>query len=295
MFHPRSYYLTIETVRGICVGERENFTGAACRLIDFTFELFHGNHPGFGPCDTAFHDFDHTMEGAAAVLHLLAAHDRLSPEARFSDRQWEIALASILLHDSGYLKAKDDRQGSGAKFTSIHVGRSCFLAWDLLPELSFARDEIRVVQQAICATALGAKMKQIGFRSRTEWLIGALVATGDLLGQMAAEDYPERLPGLYLELREAALFSRLGKSLAHQSLLELLSGTEKFFSEYVVKTLNEEWGGMHRWLEAEDGSNPFLERIQRNVGRAVAMGRALQGEALLSSRKSVGLGSGTQP
>ncbi|HET9378184.1 MAG TPA: hypothetical protein VFO40_24665 [Chthoniobacterales bacterium] len=295
MFHPRSYYLTIETVRGICVGERENFTGTACRLIDFTFELFHGNHPGFGPCDTAFHDFDHTMEGAAAVLHLLAAHDRLSPEAQFSDRQWEIALASILLHDSGYLKAKDDRQGSGAKFTSIHVGRSCFLAWDLLPELGFARDEIRVVQQAICATALGAKMKQIGFRSRTEWLIGALVATGDLLGQMAAEDYPERLPGLYLELREAALFSRLGKSLAHQSLLELLSGTEKFFSEYVVKTLNEEWGGMHRWLEAEDGSNPFLERIQRNVGRAVAMGRALQGEALLSSRKSVGLGSGTQP
>jgi hypothetical protein len=295
MFHPRSYYLTIETVRGICVGERENFTGAACRFIDFTFELFHGNHPGFAPCDTAFHDFDHTMEGAAAVLHLLAAHDRLSPEARFSDRQWEIALASILLHDSGYLKAKDDREGSGAKFTSIHVGRSCFLAWDLLPELGFARDEIRVVQQAICATALGAKMKQIGFRSRTEWLIGALVATGDLLGQMAAEDYPERLPGLYLELREAALFSRLGKSLAHQSLLELLSGTEKFFSDYVVKTLNEEWGGMHRWLEAEDGSNPFLERIQRNVGRAVAMGRALQGEALLSSRKSVGLGSGTQP
>src|SRR5690348_10097178 len=122
MFHPRSYYLTIETVRGICVGERENFTGAACRFIDFTFELFHGNHPGFGPCDTAFHDFDHTMEGAAAVLHLLAAHDRLSPEAQFSDRQWEIALASILLHDSGYLKAKNDREGSGAKFTSIHVG-----------------------------------------------------------------------------------------------------------------------------------------------------------------------------
>ena len=295
MFHPRSYYLTTDTVRSICVGERENLAGVACRLIDFTFGLFHGNNPAFEPCDTAFHDFDHTMEGTEAVLRLLAAYDRRSDETKFSDRQWEIALVSILLHDTGYLKSRDDRDGSGAKFTSIHVGRGCFLAADLLLEFGFAKDEIRVVQQAICATALGAKMKQIGFRSRAEWLIGALVATGDLLGQMAAEDYPERLPGLYLELREAAVFSRLGKSLAHQSLLELLSGTEKFFSDYVVKTLNEEWGGMHRWLEAEDGSNPYLERIRQNVSRAVAMGRALQGEVLISPWESVGLGSRTQP
>jgi hypothetical protein len=287
MFYPRSYYLTIETVRSICVGKREKLAAVAYGLIDFTFGLFHGNSPEFEPCDTAFHDFDHTMEGTEAVLQLLGAQDRLTGETKFSDRQWEIALVSILLHDAGYLKSRDDREGSGAKYTSIHVGRGCFLAWDLLPRFGFARDEIRVVQQAICATALGAKMKQIGFRSRAEWLIGALVATGDLLGQMAAEDYPERLPALYLELREAALFSHLGKSLAHQSLLGLLSGTEKFFSDYVVKTLNEEWGGMHRWLEAEDGSNLYLERIRRNVDRAMAMGRALQGGALISSRGSI--------
>ena len=284
MFYPRSYYLTTETVRSICVGERAKLAGVAYRLIDFTFGLFHGNSPEFEPCDTAFHDFDHTMEGTEAVLWLLAAHDRLFAESKFSDRQWEIALVSILLHDAGYLKCRDDHEGSGAKHTSIHVGRSCFLVWDLLPEFGFERDEIRVVQQAICATAVGATMKQIGFRSHAEWLIGALVATGDLLGQMAAEDYPERLPALYLELREAALFSRLEKNTAGKSLLELMSGTEKFFSEYVVKTLNEEWGGMHRWLEAEDGSNPYLARIQRNVGRAMAMGRALRGVAPISSR-----------
>jgi len=284
MFYPRSYYLTIEAVQSICVGEREKLAAVACRLIDFTFGLFHGNSPEFEPCDTAFHDFDHTMEGTEAVLRLLAAQDRVPGGIRFSDREWEIALASILLHDSGYLKCRDDREGSGAKHTSIHVGRSCFLAWDLLPAFGFTSDEIRVVQQAICATAVGAKMKQIGFRSRVEWMIGSLVATADLLGQMAAEDYPERLPALYLELREAALFSRLGKKMAHPSLLELLSGTEKFFSDYVVRTLNEEWEGTHRWLDAEDGSNPYLDRIHRNVGRAVAMGKALQGEGLISSR-----------
>ncbi len=40
----------------------------------------------------------------------------------------------------------------------------------------------------------------------------SIVATGDMLGQMAAEDYPERLAGLYLEFREATIFSRFQKT-----------------------------------------------------------------------------------
>jgi hypothetical protein len=289
MFYPRSYYLTIQAVRSVCVGGREELAPLALRLIDFTFGLFHGHHPKFEACDTAFHDFDHTMQAGEAVLQLLSARDRLGDEDGFSNREWEIALASILLHDSGFLKCRDDHQGSGAKHASIHVGRSCFLAWDLLPDFGFQKDEIRLVQYAICATALGARMNQIGFRSRSEFLVGALVATGDMLGQMAAEDYPERLPGLYLELREAALYSRLEKSgpTVYRNLLELLTGTDKFYSGYVTKILDSEWGGVHRWLEKADGSNPYLERIERNVRRAVAMGRTLLVPSEVSVERTV--------
>jgi hypothetical protein len=277
MFYPRSYYLAIEAARRVCVGERMELAPVAWRLIDFAFDLFHGVNPEFGPCDTAFHDFDHTMQATEVVLRLLAARDRMLDEVRFTDREWEIALISILLHDSGYLKRRDDHEGSGAKYTSIHVGRSCFLVWDLSPGLGLKRDELLRVQRAICATALGAKLHQIGFRSRSEWLLGALVATGDMLGQMAADDYPERLPALYLELREAALFSHLDNgSLGGQSLLELLCGTEKFFSEYVLKTMDGEWEGVYRWLDAKDGSNPYLDRIRQNVRRTMAMGQLLQ-------------------
>ncbi len=278
MFHPRSYYLTLNSVRSFCVGERARLAEIACRLVDFTFDLFHGANSELEPCDTAFHDFDHTMQATEVVVRLLGAHDQLLTETRFSDREWEVTIASILLHDAGYLKRRNDLEGSGAKHTSIHVGRSCFLAWDLLPSFGFSSGELLLVQRAICATAIGAKMSQIGFRSRSEWLIGALVATGDMLGQMAADDYPERLPALYLELREAALFSHLEQSgpAACQSLLELLSGTEKFYSEYVLKTLDNEWGGVYRWLEIGDGSNPYLRRIQRNVDRVMAIWKTLR-------------------
>ena len=33
-------------------------------------------------------------------------------------------LLAILLHDTGYLKKRDDPQGTGAKYTASHVNRS---------------------------------------------------------------------------------------------------------------------------------------------------------------------------
>ncbi len=48
MFYPRSYYLTIEAVQSICVGEREKLAAVACKLIDFAFGLFHGGTSAFG-------------------------------------------------------------------------------------------------------------------------------------------------------------------------------------------------------------------------------------------------------
>jgi hypothetical protein len=279
MFYPQSYFLAVEAVRSACVRQRKALAPVVWRLIDFTFDLFHGVNPAFEPCDTAFHDFDHTMQATEVVLRLLAASDRRPGDIRFTDREWELAVMSVLLHDAGYLKRREDHEGSGAKYTNIHVGRSCFLAWDLLPAFGLNKDDLRLVQQAICATALEAKLNEIGFRSRSEWLIGALVATGDMLGQMAADDYPERLPALYLELKEAAVFSRLettGDSPGGQTLLELLCGTERFFSDYVLKTMDAEWEGVYHWLDAENGSNLYLDRIRHNVERTMAMGKILQ-------------------
>ena len=57
--------------------------------------------------------------------------------AALGERDWHLAIAGIILHDTGYLKHRNDTTGSGAKYSAIHVGRSCFFAWDLLPEFVF--------------------------------------------------------------------------------------------------------------------------------------------------------------
>jgi hypothetical protein len=289
MFPPQSYLATSELVSRVL---REAFGDSRASLgndlIAFSFDLFHGINPGFQPCDTAFHDFEHTMQATAAVADLLAAHRLNSVIASLKRRDWELAIAAAILHDTGYLKRRNDVDGSGAKYSAIHVGRSCLLAWDLLPPFGFTVDELRQIQNAICATAISVRMDELPFRDPREWLIGALVATGDMLGQMAAEDYPERLAGLYLEFREATNFSRLQNSsfAVHKNLLDLLEGTEKFYNSYVMRTLRQEWKGIYRILDDRHGNNRYIDRIRTNISRIKLMACSLaSGRREVVSRK----------
>jgi len=278
MFHPQSYLATTKLIHRV---SREAFgeakTSLCDALITFSFDLYHGRNPDFQPCDTAFHDFDHAMQATAAVADLLAAHRQNSVIAPLKQRDWELAIAATILHDSGYLKRRNDLIGSGAKYSAIHVGRGCFHAWDLLPPFGFTADELRQIQNAICATAISVSMDELPFRDPREWLIGALVATGDMLGQMAAGDYPERLAGLYLEFREATVFSRLQKAgfALHKNLLDLLEGTERFYSGYVTRMLDQEWKGVYRVLDDGHGKNRYIDRIRSNISRVNLMARSL--------------------
>jgi hypothetical protein len=146
-----------------------------------------------------------------------------------------------------------------------------------LPAFGFTPDELRQVQNAICATAVTARMDQLPFRNPREWLMAAFVVTGDMLGQMAAPDYPERLPGLYLEFREAGAFSHFRNSSfgAYQSLQDLLAGTEKFFYRHVLPTLETELGGVYRLLTDQSGCNVYLDHMRLNVARVSGMAKLL--------------------
>jgi hypothetical protein len=147
----------------------------------------------------------------------------------------------------------------------------------MLPAFGFNRDELRQVQNAICATAISVNMDELPFREPREWLIAALVGTGDMLGQMAAEDYPERLAGLYLEFREGMQFSRFEKTsfAVYKNLLDLLQGTEKFFNGYVMQMLEGEWRSVYRVLDDRSGTNHYIERIRANISRVNVMARSL--------------------
>ena len=56
----------------------------------------------------------------------------------------------------------------------------------------------------IRCTGVNAALSVIPFQSEMEKVAGFALGTADLLGQMAAEDYVDKLPILYAEFAEAA-------------------------------------------------------------------------------------------
>ena len=73
-----------------------------------------------------------------------------------------------------------------------------------MSEKGFGPADIRAVQNMIRCTGVNANLSVIPFQSEMEKMAGFALATADLLGQMAADDYVDKLPELYQEFAEAS-------------------------------------------------------------------------------------------
>ncbi|MDF3057481.1 MAG: hypothetical protein K0R17_1696 [Rariglobus sp.] len=231
-------------------------------------ELFAGRHPGYQKADLKYHNLDHTVLATQCFVDLAKGRVQHDEQPVFSPRQFSLGYAAILLHDSGYLKTRDDVSGTGAKYTSSHVQRSCALAALALPDLGCSADEIEGVQNAIRCTGLNSQIDRINFRSEIERLTGCMVVTADYLGQMADPDYPVKLPRLFEEFEEANNFSRVPfESRPFRSAKDLMAKTTAFWHGFALPKLDRDYQGVYRLLTQPDGSNPYLEAVEANLVR----------------------------
>ena len=255
-----------ETLRFVCGLFDECFPGSDPEFLTTVFknvcELFAGRYPGYQACDTSFHDLAHTCQATVATLRILDGQIKSGRPPVVTARDFELAVAAILLHDAGYIKQIGDAEGTGAKYTLTHVKRSADFAAKFLPPFGVTADEIRVVQLAIQCTGVQVDMSRLGFRNEQERFLGCALGTGDILGQMSAADYPEQLPALYREFTEAGIT-------AYDSPADLMRRTRKFYTEDVRKLLDGEWKQVHRVLldHFGNGRNSYLDAIERNLDR----------------------------
>ena len=264
-----------EALRLVCGVFSAHFPGKSAEFITTVFQqaqnAFAGHHPGYQHCDTAFHDFAHTCQSTVAAARILDGLLKSNPPPALTVRDFELGITGILLHDIGFLKDAGDDLGTGAKHAVVHVVRSATFAEGFLPHFGVTPDEIRIVQLAIRSTALNVDMSKLAFRDERERCLGCVVGTGDILGTMAAPDYPERLPALYQELVEAAEYSALGDGEIedYQSAEDLLRKTRGFYRNYVLRMLDQQWGQVYRALEHHfgDGRNHYLDAVEANLER----------------------------
>jgi hypothetical protein len=104
-----------------------------------------------------------------------------------------------------------------------------------------------------------------------ERIVGFSLGTADLLGQMAAPDYVDKLPVLYSELAEASEHdtAKMKAGGFFSSAADLKRKTPLFWEKYVQSKINREFIGLYKFLNDPypDGPNPYIDRIEANVAR----------------------------
>ena len=234
-------------------------------------ECFTGRYADYQAVDTEYHDFEHTLQGALCMVRILHGRQNAAAKPPLSQRIFELGLLAILLHDTGYLKKRGDMEGTGAKFTATHVSRSTDFAAGLLLEKGYAPKDIKAVQNMIRCTGVDATLSNIPFQDEFEKIVGYALGTADLLGQMAADDYVEKLPILYDEFAEAARHVPPKSSVVSMfsSAKDLLRKTPDFWDKYVKLKLDRDFGGVFRFLNKPypGGDNIYMEKIESNIQR----------------------------
>lgn len=241
------------------------------RAFGWAENCFAGRLPDYQAIDARYHDLEHTLQGTLCMARLLRCRHATGATPKLSQRSFELGIIGILLHDTGYLKRRDDSSGTGAKYTATHVYRSLEFAHQLLTAEGFSKADIRAVQNMIRCTGIDAFLESIMFENEEERLVGFALGTADLLGQMAADDYVDKLPVLYDEFQEAARHDR-----GHTDFItkfggapDLMQRTPAFWRDYVQPKLDKDFAGLHRFLNQPypSGRNWYMERIEANMGR----------------------------
>src|SRR5512137_2022154 len=91
------------------------------RVFGWAIECFTGNYRDYQAVDARYHDFDHTLQGTLCLARLLQGRHLAGAQPRLTPQLFQLSLIAILLHDTGYLKKREDIQGTGAKYTVTHV------------------------------------------------------------------------------------------------------------------------------------------------------------------------------
>ncbi len=236
----------------------------------WVLQCFEGRHAGWLPLDTPYHDTEHTMQGALCLVRLLASRTRAGAAPVLTQRSFELGLLAMLFHDTGYLKRADDVAGTGAKYTATHVNRSASFAGAFLKPRGFAADEIAAIQSMVHCTCPYTDPATIPFHGELERIVGFAVGTSDLLGQMAAPDYVDKLPVLFGEFAEAARtpVPSLPSAYKFASSLALMRDTPAFWRDFVVPRIDGKFERMYRFLRDPypDGPNPYVDAVERNLG-----------------------------
>jgi len=244
-------------------------------------DLFAGRFPGYRACDTDYHDIRHTM---AVLLAAARIADGLFIErGPYDSSLVRDLLIAALCHDTGYIRAADEEGGTGARFTSVHVRRSAEFALAFSGRWGIGEDSARRIARVIYATGLKGEYDDQAWADEQEREAGSILASADLVGQMADRAYLEKLLFLYYEFKEAGFpgyeteFDMLRKTMSFYDMtVSMLDGRYNGIRSLARRHFAERWNvdrdlydqSMKRQIDylrgiLDDESTNFRKKLKR--------------------------------
>lgn len=200
--------------------------------------LFKGEFSGYHACDTDYHNLRHTLAVFLATARLIDGRTVEKLPFKF-DIARDLLLAA-LFHDTGYIRLIGEEAGTGARYTSQHVERSTRFVQKNAKALELECPDR--IARMVWATGLRDEITVQDWASAEEREAGAILASADLVGQMADRAYLEKLLFLYYEFREAGFPG-------YDTEFDILLKTVGFY-EMTVARLDGELGGVRSYLRA---------------------------------------------
>jgi len=177
-----------------------------------------------------------------------------------------------LLHDSGYVKRTSEANvENGAIFTKVHVSRSADFISTYFPKVGYAA-EGPVASRLVHFTGYEMEIEDIRVEDARDRMIGCMVGTADLIGQMSDRMYLEKVRQFLYEEFVWAKIAREqlpdGREIVRYSSADDLIFKTPGFYQYVARTrIDRKLDGADRYAEAHfDGPNLYQTEIDRNMG-----------------------------
>lgn len=201
-------------------------------------KLFKGEYVGYLKCDTDYHNLRHTQECLLEMARLI--HGASLNGYSFSENDVNLGLISAITHDTGYIKAMDEGGGTGGKFTLVHIDRSIKFMSTYLTQRGFTSRDVQFCKNCLKCTGLTVEIDKIKFLSYENELMGKILGTADLIGQMSDPFYLKKLPTLFKEFHEAGITLYVDE-------FDLLEKTPGFW-EFTKNRFKNELGSMDLYL-----------------------------------------------
>ncbi len=264
---------TIDLILEIAADHYPDATARIRQLLADLVDLYSGRWPGYQACQVGYHTLSHALDVALSTARMIVGWNNSTYEEQAIQEHLFLAgVAASVFHDAGFIKERGDLGGSGGKYTHTHVPRGMAMARRYLDDHHWPEEVVELVPVMISLTEFHVRPNLTGlFADYPEEAVGCMVATSDLVAQMADVDYMERINYLFEEFCEA--YDHEGReTLAARgihifnSAQEMIDGTIAFYECFVLPRLKD-LGRMDQYLITffGEGRNPYLENITANL------------------------------